>query len=64
MLDTNSPKLMLPSFKINVQKSCNFDFKHKSKRISTNLTLQGHLKSSWWIRLPGCCVNEQPDMHW
>ena len=41
MLDTLAPKLEKLSLKINVAKSCNIVFKHKSRKISTNLVLQG-----------------------
>ena len=37
-----APKLENLSLKINVEKCCNFVFKHKSRIISTNLFLQGH----------------------
>ena len=40
MLDTLAPKLENLSVEINVEKSCDTVLKHKSKRISTTLTLQ------------------------
>ena len=41
MLDTLSLKLEKLSLKINVETSCNIVFKHKSRRISTKMSLQG-----------------------
>jgi len=41
MLETLAPKLENLSLKINVEKSCIIVFKHKIRRISTNLLLQG-----------------------
>ena len=41
MLDMLAPKLENLSLKIKRENSCNTVFKHKSKRISTALTLQG-----------------------
>ena len=42
MLGTLAPRLENLSLRINVEKSCNIVFKHKSRRISTNSLLQGH----------------------
>ena len=41
MLDSLAPKLEKLSLIINVEKSCDIVFQHKSRRISTKLTLQG-----------------------
>ena len=42
MLDTLALNLEDFSLEINVEKYCNIVFKHKIRKISTNLTLQGH----------------------
>ena len=64
MLDTFAPKSENLYLKFNVEKSSNIVFKHKSRRISTNLLLQGQpLKQVSEWRLPGCCINGQPNLH-
>ena len=42
MLDTLAPKIENLSLKINVEKSCNIVFEHKSRRNPTNWLLQDH----------------------